>query len=330
MIGADLRHLEERRDQAVARAAVRDAFAHRVDARIKGLHRVVHHDAAIDVKSRGLREGAVGANADRHHDEIGRNPAAVLEFHRGNAARLARDEGFGLLFEKKPQTLRFERSLQHSGSHLVELALHEPGHEVHDRHVHAACLEPVRRLEPEQPAADHHRAPVARRGLDHRIGVGDVAIRDDARQVLAGNRKDHRAGARGEDQAVVGLARAVRGDHLAPHAVDPRHRLAPVQPDAVLGVPVEAVQHDVLELHLACEHRRKQDPVVVRMGLGAEDGDLVETGREREQFLERAHARHAVADHHQFHLVHASKRISAAERADADGRAIAMPVVTAP
>jgi hypothetical protein len=44
---------------------------------------------------------------------------------------------------------------------------------------------------------------------------------------------------------------------------------------------------------------RQQDAVVVGVRLGAEDGDVVQVGRDLQQLFERAHAGHAVADHHQ-------------------------------
>jgi hypothetical protein len=59
------------------------------------------------------------------------------------------------------------------------------------------------------------------------------------------------------------------------------------------------VEDDLAERLLAGEHRREQDPVVVGMRLGAEDGDLAEVWRDPEQLLEGAHAGHAVADQHQ-------------------------------
>jgi hypothetical protein len=88
------------------------------------------------------------------------------------------------------------------------------------------------------------------------------------------------------------------------HAVDPAHLLAQVQRDAVLGIPGVIVENDVLDRHLAGEHRREQDAVVVGVRLGAENGDLVLIGGDLQQLLERAHAGHAVADHHQFLLAH--------------------------
>ena len=68
--------------------------------------------------------------------------------------------------------------------------------------------------------------------------------------------------------------------------------------DAVLVVPVQPVQHDVVAAsRFARQHRRQQDAVVVRMRLGAEDRD-VRTGRARSSADSsmRAHAGHAVAD----------------------------------
>ena len=72
MIGADLGHVEQRRDQAVGNAAVLHAFADRVDARVVGLHGVVDDDAAIAIKAGRFGELDVGPDADRHHHQIGR------------------------------------------------------------------------------------------------------------------------------------------------------------------------------------------------------------------------------------------------------------------
>jgi hypothetical protein len=44
-----------------------------------------------------------------------------------------------------------------SAGGLVELALHDPLAEVHHGDVHAAQLQAVGRLQPEQAGADHHR-----------------------------------------------------------------------------------------------------------------------------------------------------------------------------
>ena len=76
--------------------------------------------------------------------------------------------------------------------------------------------------------------------------------------------------------------------------------IARMQRDAAARVPVGPVQHDVVGLLLAGEHRRQQDAVVVAARLGAEHGDGEAVGdAELEQLFDRAHAGHAIARHHQ-------------------------------
>ena len=78
-----------------------------------------------------------------------------------------------------------------------------------------------------------------------------------------------------------------------------------MQRDAAARVPVGPVQHDVVGLLLAGQHRRQQDAVVVAARLGAEHGDGEAVGdAELEQLLDGAHAGHAVADHHQAYAAH--------------------------
>jgi len=140
--------------------------------------------------------------------------------------------------------------------------------------------------------------------LDHGVGISDVAIGDDPRQVVAGNGQHEGVGAGGQQQAVVGLHRAVLGDDLALDPVDFADLLVEVQLDAVVGVPVEVVEDDLGHRHLAGQDRGEQDAVVVGMGLGAEDGDVVVVRGDLQQLFQGAHAGHAVAHQHQFGFVH--------------------------
>ena len=66
---------------------------------------------------------------------------------------------------------RFERLLQQLAGHVVELALHQPRHQVHHGDLHAAQHQAVRGLQAEQAAADHDRVLVLRRCRDHRVGA---------------------------------------------------------------------------------------------------------------------------------------------------------------
>ncbi len=324
VVGADLGLLEQRRHQAVGDAAVRGAFADRVDAWVVGLQGVVDQDAAVAGQAGAFGQLGVGADAGGHHHQVGGDLLAVLEADRHHAPLLVADQGLGLSPQAEAQPALLQRLAQQFAGGAVELALQQPVAEVHHGDVHAALLEAVGRLQAQQAAADDHRVAVLRGRLDHRVGVGDVAVADHALQVLAGHRQDegHRAG--GDQQAVVLGLGAVIGHDLALDAVDRRHRLAQVQRDAVVLVPVERVEDDLVERLLAGQHGGEQDAVVVGMGLGAEHGDVVQVRRDLQQLFQGAHAGHAVADHHQLHLLHAERSMGNAGRCDGC-RASALP-----
>ena len=303
--GAHLRLLEQRRHEAVGDTAVCRAFADRIDARVgDGLHRVVDDDAAVAVQADLLGECGVGADAGGHHDQIGGYFAAVLEADRPDAPVLVAEQGFGVRTEQEREAALLQRGLQQFAGDIVELPIHQPRREVHHADLHAAQHQAVRGFEPQQTAADDDGVPVFRGRLDHRVGVVDVAVGDHALQIPAGHGRDERVRAGGDEQPVVGFDGAVFGCHGALGAADVHHLLAQVQGDAVVRVPAQRVQHDLVQRLLAGEHRAQQDAVVVRVRLGTEDRDVVQVGRDLDQLLERAYTGHAVADHHQFHLLH--------------------------
>ena len=71
--------LEERRDQAVADAAVLDALADREDVGVGRLHVVVDDDAALDGEAGLAPELDVRPDAGRDDDQIGVDAVAVGE-----------------------------------------------------------------------------------------------------------------------------------------------------------------------------------------------------------------------------------------------------------
>ena len=186
----------------------------------------------------------------------------------------------------------------------IELAFQQPAGQMHHGHFHAAQFQTIGGLQTQQAAADHHRMALDLGGVDHGLRIVDVAVADDAFQILARHRQDERQRTGGQQQAVVLGFGAVGGDHPAAHAVDAGDFLAQVQADAVFGVPVQRIEHDVLEVLLTGQHRREQDAVVVGVRLGAEHGDVVHVRHQLEQLLQRADAGHAVADDDQSWLLH--------------------------
>ena len=257
---ADLALLEQWCDQPVRDAAVRRAFTDRVDARIgDGLHRVVDDDAAAHVGAavQADLQGqlGVGADAGSHHHQVGGQFAAVLELHCGDAAGRATDQRLGLGRDAKLHAARLQRLAQHVAGHVVELALHQPRREVHQRDIHAARHQAVGGLQTQQPATDDDRMGVRLGGLDHRVGVGDVAECDHADQVAPRQRRDERVRAGRDQQPVVRLLGAVLGLHDAPRPVDIDDPSCPGAAGcrARRTRPV-GFQHDLVQRLLAGQH----------------------------------------------------------------------------
>jgi hypothetical protein len=61
---------------------------------------------------------------------------------------------------------------------------------VYHGNLHAALAQAIGRFQAEQATADHHRVAVLRRGVDHGLRVGDVAVGQNAVEVVAGHRQD--------------------------------------------------------------------------------------------------------------------------------------------
>jgi len=220
------------------------------------------------------------------------------------------DDGFGVFSQQEVQAAVFQRFLQHLAGDFIELALHQPLRQMHDGDIHAAQFQAVRRFQPEQAAADHDRVLVLAGRIDHRIGVGDIAIGDHALQVLARHRQHERVGAGRQQQAVIVGDGAVFRNHLTLDAVDLDDFFTQMQRDVVFRIPVDIVEHDVLHRLLAGQHRRQQDAVVIRIGFRTEYRDVVNVGRDLAQLFQCAYTRHAIADHYQFQLLHRDPQIN--------------------
>src|SRR4029077_1812494 len=153
--------LVRRFDQPAADAAMLGAFANGVNAGDVRFERIVDHDAAVDRDAGCARQVRTRADADRHHDGVGLDRAAVLEPDAVDAAAAVYFGGIGI--QDHLDAHRFDRALEHRGGLRVELALHQPVHQMQHGDAPPGFREAVSRLEPEQSAADHHDT-VARAG----------------------------------------------------------------------------------------------------------------------------------------------------------------------
>jgi hypothetical protein len=172
------------------------------------------------------------------------------------------------------------RALEHQAGVAIELDLHEVIHQVHDLDVEPPRRQPAGGFEAEETAADDRGAPHVRGAREHALAVLERAEDEDARLVGARRiglgraqpleRRHERDAAGGEHERVVGRQSAVAAAHEAPIAIDRLDPHAGVQRHAVVGVPLERVDEDVLGLLRAGEHAREQDAVVVAVRLVAE------------------------------------------------------------
>ena len=172
---------------------------------------------------------------------------------------------------------------------------------MHHGDILAAGLEAIGGFQPAQAAADNDGVLECRRSFDHGVGIADVAIGQHAFQILAGYGQDERVGAGGKQQAVVLLLGAILGNHPSCTPINFDDLLSQVKTNAIGGIPIFIIEHDLLECHFSGEHRREQDTVVIGMRLRAKYADVVLVGRDLEQLLQRADAGHSIPDHYQFH-----------------------------
>jgi len=103
------------------------------------------------------------------------------------------------------------------------------------RHLLAELDQRRGRLEPDIATADHHRLTHAGHFGDHPVGIGLVAYRMYAGEIMSLARDPPRAAARRPDHRAITDARAVGAGHLMPRRVDRRHRLAEQHRHAALG-----------------------------------------------------------------------------------------------
>ena len=310
VVGEHLGLVPQRGHQAVDHAAVLRALADDVDIHVVDrAHVVVDHDRALHREPGPGADLGVGADAGGDDQQVAVDLAAVLEGEALDPAVAADLDGGGLDQDLDAHLLH--RGAQHAAAGGVDLLLHEVGAEVDDGDVAAVGEQAAGGLEPEQAAADDDRLLARSGGGEHAVGVVDGAETVDARGerlvrlVQPGNGRHERPRAGGDQQRVVVFLDAVmRGDDLG-EAVDLVDAGAGMQGDAVLLVPVQRVQVDLVVVLLAAEYVGQHDSVVVAVGFVTEHGDLELLGAAAgEHLLDRTGPGHAVAHHHQTLLGH--------------------------
>ena len=274
-----------------------DAFAQRENVRVRSDHLVADHDAPLDMQARIHGKPGFGADARRHHHDIGAIGGAIVEHHRFH--RVLAQNGFRLRLAVNLYAARLEITLQQIAGGRIELTVHDMAGDVQYDHLHAAQSQGGGGFEAKQATADNDRPCIgALRRLDHGIDVIEIAERHDPRQILAGQGDDERRRAGGDDQLVIRRFAMARDHHFA-LAVDRRHRFTETRADPMRRVPGSVVGDDLLIGFLAAEDGRQHQPIIIAARLGAEQGHIEAAMRLFEDMFERATRGHAGADDHQ-------------------------------
>jgi hypothetical protein len=249
----------------------------------------------------------IGPDAGGDHDDVAVERRTVLEGEPGDLA-LA-EHSAGELAEMDLHAHRFHGRFQDRAGGGIELHLHEMAGEVHDMDL-AAVVQAAGGFQAEQAAADHGSASAL-------LGLGDdgAAVIDGAkaehprldgaiRAVDARHRRDEGAAAGRDQQLVVALPNAVRGHHDLGRSVDFADQRTGMQLDVVAFIPFQRMDEYFARVLGAAENARKQDAVVVAIGLGAEHHDVESLAAGRQRLLDGARARHSVADYNELPVRH--------------------------
>ena len=256
---------------------------------------VVDHDPAPDLDAGRTRQRGVGADADRDHDGVGSNGGAVVQLDPLDLA-IAGDAR-GLRLQAHGDAPGLDRALEHERGALIELALHQPVHEMEEGDAGTGLGQAVGRFEAEQPAADHHHPSARGLGRGDGVHVVDVTEGEHARQIHPGNVRLDRLRAGGEYELGERQPGAARKRHVTRGRVDRGRTHAVAQGHAAIAPPARRPELDVVEADLVGQERGQQHAVVGEPGFLADDGDGIAAERAPRELVNETRRGHAVADH---------------------------------
>ena len=197
------------------------------------MHRHVHRQPGV------AGEPGARPDADRHHHEVGRDLAAVGERDRPDAALAEERLGGGAGDDADAAAL--ELALQQVAGGGVELALHQGGHQVDHRHLHALLQEAGRGFQTEDATPDHGYFRPRTRMRDNAFDILERAQEIDAGKVRTKERRRVRRAAVGENAGVVGQLAALRQKRVLLDGIDADYPRFREQLDLILLVPTGLV-----------------------------------------------------------------------------------------
>lgn len=215
-LGGGLGHLVAGRDQSVDPAVGGlGALADREDRRVGRTAGGVHHDPAAlaDRQPAGPGQFVTRPHPGGEDHQVGGERRTVRQRHRGHPAAGAGHDLPGADARTHPDAQALDTAPERLAAALVHLRRHQPRRELHHVRVQAEPLERARRLQAEQPAADHRAGPGSGGVRLDGEQVLDRAVDEAARRVPARHRGYERVRAGGQHQRVVAEGQARTGGH---------------------------------------------------------------------------------------------------------------------
>ena len=223
------------------------AFAQRKDIRRAGLQPVVDDDAAIDGNAGVPGERDIRPDAGGEDHRIGLDLPSVRQFDAFDMRLAVQARGVGI--EQNLDPLALDEGFQQFRGRRIELTLHQPVHQMNQRHRRAGLGETIGRFQSEQSAADHDdallRGPPASAADRHR-GCRERCGR---RQ---GRRRARSAAAAVDPVASTSLENTMLSSlailsSRRPTSISVAHT-AIFQGDAALAPPMSGLELDVMRL----------------------------------------------------------------------------------
>ena len=278
------------------------AFAYSEDIGIRRLHKVVHHNAAIDLQPRFAPKLHIRTNPRRDDHEICFHAAAILECH---ACRFSIPENCrGIALQQDFHAKTFHFRLEVTAAREIELALHQRVHQVNNRYVAALHLQTARRFESKQASADHNGFLSRRCAIKQHARVVQIAKNEHTFLFRSLHRRDQRRASRGNQELVERRYAAIIAGHCFALGIYIGNSNAETQVNSMTLIPLQTVQLNFIRCLLSGEHGGKQDAVVVDVSFISENRDF-KFWRMLQNLFDTSHARHAVPDNHK--LFHSHK-----------------------
>ena len=179
----DLRLVVERGDQSEECPVVFDALPdskHIVDGCD---HLIVDMDTTPHGNTRLFRQCHVGADANRHNEQIAGQFGTVLEHQRSDMAFAAKNF-FGIGTAENSDALALQRLAEQVACGFVQLALHQVAHDVNHGDVHAARSHTRGGFQTQKTTTNHDDL-LSRVQRHHPLGVFEIAVGDDTFQIMS-------------------------------------------------------------------------------------------------------------------------------------------------